>query len=171
MGRGLNNRQKQQADLLALVPPGAKKVKVLTELGVNKYRPLDQVAPTDEILVKADGKPIVMRSLPGRPREVELGATTPEVAELMRRKANHIITDDILQVVMGDPESADVLQKIMVGLGQEAASIAFERGEAERNGKETRLHSNSRVAVLRNLADTWLKRKEQLTQSSAPDPD
>ena len=160
---GRDKKKRLQADLLALAPPGTKRIKVRTELGVNKYRPMDEVAPSDVILTRADGNPIVMRTDPGRKTEIGLEPLTAEVAEIVRRKQEYLVQDDILQIVAADPESTDVLQQIMVGLGQEAASIGFERKEAERNGKETRLLSNSRVAVLRALGETWLKRKEQLT--------
>jgi hypothetical protein len=48
-------------------------------------------------------------------------------------------------------------------MSEEAASIVFERHEAERKGKETSNLSMRRINALKSIGDTWLRRKEQLS--------
>ena len=47
-------------------------------------------------------------------------------------------------------------------MAEEAASIEFEKHEAARHGQDTSTHSTKRARVLKNIADTWLKRKQQI---------
>ena len=61
-----------------------------------------------------------------------------------------------------NPESSDLLHLVMVGLAEESASIGFERAEAEREGKGTSTISVRRIGALKSVAETWLRRKEQL---------
>ena len=149
--------------LLAKVPDGATRIQVKTEMGHIKYKDIADLADKDEIQVKKDGTPIVMMTKPGRKKDVTLDPATPEVAEKIRRKNEIIDTDSILEVARENPESPDVLQQILLALGEEAASIGFERQEAERQGQETSLISNRRISALKAIGDTWLKRKEQIS--------
>lgn len=151
--------------LMAKVPPGATRIQVKTELGHVKYKDFSELADSDEIQIKKDGTPIVMMAKPGRKKDlpVSLDPETPEIAEQIRRKNELIEEDSILEVARDNPESPDVLQQILLALGEEAASIGFERLEAERTGKETSLISNRRIQALKAIGDTWLKRKEQIS--------
>lgn len=148
--------------ILAKVPDGAKRIQVMTELGHIKYKDIVDLADSDEIQLKKDGTPIVMMAKPGRKNDITLDPATPEVAERLRRKQEVIEEDSILGVARENPESPDVLQQVVLALGEEAASIGFERQEAERQGQESSLISNRRIAALKAIADTWLKRKEQI---------
>lgn len=149
--------------LLAKVPDGATRIQVKTEFGKIKYKDIADLADKDVIQTKKDGVPIVMMTKPGRKKDVSLEPVTPEVAEMIRRKNETIEDDTILEVARENPESPDVLQQIVLALGEEAASIGFERREAERKGDETSLISNRRIQALKAIGDTWLKRKEQIT--------
>ena len=55
-----------------------------------------------------------------------------------------------------------MLHEVVRALGNEAASIGFERQEAERKGEATSQISMRRIGALKAMADTWLKRREQL---------
>lgn len=154
--------KRRRDKLLAKVPDGATRIQVKTEMGKIKYKDIADLADSDEIQVKSDGTPIVMMQKPGRKKDVTLDPATPEVAEAIRRKNETIEADAILEVARENPESPDVLQQIMLALGEEAASIGFERQEAERKGEETSLISNRRISALKAIGDTWLKRKEQI---------
>jgi len=154
--------KRRRDTLLAKVPDGAKRIQVKTEMGHIKYKDIADLADSDDIQVDKSGKPIVMMQKPGRKKDVTLDPATPEVAEKMRRKNEVIDTDAILEVARENPESPDVLQQVVLALGEEAASIGFERQEAERQGQESSLISNRRIQALKSLADIWLKRKEQI---------
>ena len=149
-------------ELMLRVPEGTKFIQVKDELGHIHYRDPHALADTDEIQVTKDGSPIVMKAAPGRRKNIVLEPATRAVAEILRRKEQALEIDPIITVARGNPESPDVLHQIVLALGAEAASIAFERSEAERNGLETSNLSIRRVNALKALGDTWLKRKEQI---------
>lgn len=156
-------RAEENKALLTLVPEGTERIQVRDEKGKVRWRNIDQLADKDIIQTKKDGTPVVMMGRPGR-REVnsKIGAANPVVAKLLEKKKASLREDELLNLVRTEPESADVLQQIMVGLAEEAGSIAFERREAERQGEPTSQLSTRRVNTLKAVADTWLKRKDQL---------
>jgi len=148
--------------LIAKIPPDAHRVQVITEKGQKKYRPVKEIAKNDVIQTTDDGEPVVMKGKPGRPKGVELAPVTPAVAEMVKRKKEAIDKDPLLSSVKTRPEDIEVLQQVVLALGEEAASLGFERQEAERNGRESSSISVRRVNTLKAMADTWLKRRDQL---------
>ena len=158
--------QPNQQELLDKVPANATRVKVETELGKIKYKAVNRVAVTDIILTTKEGDPIVMKRKPGRAIKPEVGPDNAIIAETLAHKARTMAEDDVLQTAIASPESADVLHKVMVGMAGEAASLRFERQEAERKGQGTSQLSLRRVNALKGVADTWLRRKEQLVNHS-----
>jgi|SaaInlStandDraft_4_1057021.scaffolds.fasta_scaffold02420_10 hypothetical protein len=156
-------KDKNRVDaLLGKLPTGAKRVKVIDETGKQRYRDVGDLAVGDEIQINSKGIPIVMMGKPGRKRSVELRPANETVAAIIQEKEGVIDTDPILTKAKSDPESPDVLQEIINALGEEQASILFERIQAERRGEETSQLSGRRVAALKTMGDVWLKRKEQL---------
>jgi len=107
---------------------------------------------------------------PGRKQNINLAPANDVIKAILERKKELLGSDAILQLVRDSSESSDVLREVIVGLGEEAASIKFERLEAERKGKETSTLSGRRINALKAMGDTWLKRKEQLSASGV-DPD
>lgn len=151
-------------ELVAKIPADAKCVQVLdSKTGKLKYKPVADIHDLDIIQVNKVGIPITMRKLPGRPQNVVVEPATRMAAEIMRLKADTISADPILRVARANPEDPDVLHQIVLALGDEAASIGFERHQAEMNGEKTSELSVRRIAALKGLADTWLKRKDQIT--------
>lgn len=158
--------QQTRDKLLALLPKGAQRIKVKDEKGRIKYRELTDLLDNDVIQVNKDGTPVVMRTKPGRKLNdgiVKLQPASDIVAELIRQKTIQIDDDPILAIAKKDPESPDLLQQTMIAIAHEAASIGFERQEAERLGVETSNISTRRINALKTVVDTWLKRKEQLS--------
>lgn len=168
-----NQQQAQQkrADirrkLLAQVPKDIERVQVMDEKGKLRWRAIVELVDTDEIQVKKDGSPVVMKGRPGR-REIKskTGPINAVVAKLLEDKQVALDDDPLLQLVKSQPESHEVLHQAMIGLAEEAGSIAFERREAERNGEPTSQLSSRRVNTLKSVVDTWLKRQDQLTGNS-----
>ena len=155
--------QKARQDaLLALVPTGTKKVQVKDELGQLKYKPLGQIAESDEIQVKKDGTPVVQKGQAGRRPIPVVKPTTPINGALVKMKHDFIEKDPIFASAKENPDDPDVLHQVVLGLTNEAASLAFEREEAERKGEETSNISIRRVNALKAVGDTWLKRKDQM---------
>lgn len=151
-------------ELVAKIPTDAKCVQVLdAKTGKLKYKPVDEIHDLDTIQVNKAGVPITMKKAPGRPQNVVVEPATRMAAEIMRMKSDTIAADPILRVAKANPEDPDVLHQIVLALGDEAASIGFERQQAEMNGEKTSELSVRRIAALKSLADTWLKRKDQIT--------
>lgn len=163
----MSQKAKEKADLLAKLPASAKRVKVKTAKGETKYRDLPHgVLDTDDVVLNVKGKPIIMRSSPGRKAKADPQPVTDTVKELVRRKNAAIADDSLRQTTKSDPDSDLVLQEVMLGLTEEVASLRFEREEAERLGKETSQISVRRIGGLKATAETWLKRKDQLVNKS-----
>ncbi len=151
-------------ELVAKIPVDAKCVQVMdAKTGKLKYKALDELLDLDIIQVKKDGTPITMKKAPGRPQNVVVEPATRMAAEIMKMKAESVATDSVLKVARSNPEDPDVLHQVLLALGEEAASIAFERHQAEMNGEKTSELSVRRISALKSVADTWLKRKDQIT--------
>lgn len=154
------NTQDKDA-LLAVLPPDAERVQVKDITGAKKWRPVDEVEDTDFILTNKVGIPYTMKSSPGRKQTPEVAALSPVIAEIAKRRLKHVEADPILQAVRRDPESAEVVQGAMIGLAVEAASLEFERSEAERKGEDSSAYSMRRINALKAQVDTWMRRKDQ----------
>jgi hypothetical protein len=156
----------EKQDRLALIPSDAVRVKVIDEKGQEKWRDVGSLLPSDEIVLDG-GKPRVMKTEPGRKRKTPAPKPPPPtndtVAALQAAKDYFLENDPLMQRVDIGIDDDAVLHLIMRGFAEEAASLAFERGEAERTGKETSQLSIRRISALRNLGDVFLKRKEQLS--------
>ena len=160
---GRSKAQLQRDELVAKIPEGAARVLVLEESGRRRWRDVADLGDKDEILTKKNGSPIIMMKQPGRKQNVHLVPANDTVKAILERKKEMLGEDPILKLVKDTPRSSEVLQEIVVGLTEEAASIKFERLEAERKGKETSTLSLRRINALRAAGDTILKREEQLS--------
>jgi hypothetical protein len=169
MARRSTPKQKQkQLDLIALAPPGSKRIKVRDISGKELYRDIDKVRDGDEILTKEENGaqvPIVMRGSPGR-RKSQNKPVTPEVKEITVRKKKFLAADSLLKKTRADPDSSEVLHEVLMGISEEVGSLAFERLEAERKGEETSQISVRRIQGLKSVAETWLRRRDQLGAKS-----
>lgn len=152
--------------MLKLVPEGAERIKVRTEFGENKYKAISDLADKDIILTKSDGTPIVMKATPGRSRKVELTPANDVVAEVIKRQTEALNHDPILNAVKANPDSAEVLTRVIEGIGAETAALEFTRKELERDGKfkDTPGVSSKRIQGLKAMAETWLRRKDQMVE-------
>ena len=156
---------KHREALLASLPPDAQRIQVVDEMGKTKYRKIAEIAENDTIVIGDGGQPIVMTAPVGRPSKVELLPPNPQVAELRKQKKVYLEEDELLQTIKKHPEKSAVLDYVMGGLAEEAASLGFERNEAERNGEATSQISMRRINALKAVGDSWLKRKEQISNS------
>jgi hypothetical protein len=155
--------------LLALIPEDATRVKVHDEKTHERWRDIteghDTILPSDNIVV-VSGQPVTMKGKPGRKKKAPLPKAPPPVnqtvANLVAQKQAFFDADPLLRQIDAGVESEDILHFVMHGFGQEAASLQFERIEAERNGRETSQLSIRRINALKALGETWIKRKEQL---------
>lgn len=163
MPRASIKDRQERAVLLSRLPEGTTRVKVETELGKIQYKEVDDLSDTDKIITKDDGTPVVMKSSPGRKKNVVVAPVNATVKEIIKRKEAYVKDDPLYKITQDDPESPDVLKHVMVSISEEAASIGFERMEAERQGKDTATLSQRRIQAFRAVGDAWLKRKEQVS--------
>lgn len=75
-------------------------------------------------------------------------------------RINSISKDKVFEQTIVDSESSEVLNVVLQGLAEESANLKFEREEAERKGENTSQLSIRRVNALKAVGDTWLKKKE-----------
>ena len=149
------------------VPDGVLRVRVTDEKAKLCWRRIEAVRSTDTIDLTPNGQPQWMRNPIGRPRGVrslheEIAPSTALVGDLIRVKEAGMRSDPVILAAESTPESAEVLNQVMLAIAEEAASLRFERQEAERNGEDTSTFSMRRVAALKAIGDTWIKRKEQI---------
>jgi hypothetical protein len=153
-------------DILANLPPGTQRVKVLDPNGKERYVRPDAVDIQDhEILtLKGDPKvPIVMRSKPGRGKvKSHLPVANPQVQEIEEARDDLVTGDRVVQSIKDDPEGDDAFSQMMKALSEEAAMIKFERLELQRQGRPEDIpkYAAQRARVLKSRADLWINRKK-----------
>ena len=149
-----------RAYIIQNLPEGTRRVQVMSSQGKQQYkRPDDVDLDNDEIMLAGDGTPVVMRGKPGRRKKTDLKPLTPQISEVVRAKGEHLDNDDLTRELRENAEGDGVLNNVLAGLAQEAASIEFERLEAERCGQDTVNISAKRARILKSMADTVLKKK------------
>ncbi len=169
------------------IPAGASRVRVEDEFGKTIWRKPSDILPTDVVpLNPKTGEPFVMLSNPGRgspslratavpvPQSSTSTYQAPVVANnpalaiqnQNQRKLGKLDTDPVYGQLRQNPDSSDVLTRVIEGLSEEAASLAFEREEAERKGEPTSQISLRRVNALKAVGDTWIKKREILSSKS-----
>lgn len=153
------------AHLLTKLPPGTTRVQVTNEFGKTKFKVPADIVDTDTIMLTSTGQPVVMAGVPGRKKKPVLKPANDKIAEMLRAKEQHVDEDELCVVVQANPEGSSVLDFVMRGLAEEAASLSFERTEAERKGDSTSQISMRRINALKAVGDSWIKRKEQIVNS------
>ena len=168
-------RQLTREEILDLIPDGAVRVQVIDQKGNEKWRNIENgyhaILDTDEIPLVQD-KPRISMKHPGRRRKKKGPQASPPkignaaIAAFQQEKEDFLKKDPLTKQLIKGVDSEDVLHLAMMGFAQEQASLSFERLDAERNGKETSQLSIRRINALKAIAETWIKRKEQLAGKS-----
>lgn len=151
-----------QAKLLKTLPPEAARVQVRDNIGKTRYKKPEEVLDTDQILLDQNGCVIFMAGAPGRKKKPDLRPVSPKIEERLRAKKEYLDDDELYDIIRKNPESGVVLDCVMGGLAEEAASLGFERQEAERQGESTSQISMRRINALKSVGESWIKRKEQI---------
>lgn len=164
----------EQERILKKAPFGATRVLVRTAENKQKYRSMPSfpgpeerdLQDTDVICVNAQGIPVTMAKKPGRKKELKREPKDDRVRASVQEKMRHMSSDPLLLAVHQNPDSIDVLYETMKAIATECASLEFERQEAELDGKNTAMISslsNRRIAALKMIGDTWLRRYDQIS--------
>lgn len=117
-----------------------------------------QDAPND-----GHGKDVKVKRGRGRPRKVETMLTRDALeyhAEISQLKGRYVEEDPIVQAIDAGASPSAVLQHIKAGVAREAASLAFERIETEKRGRDTSMISSRRIDALKKIAEIELKLRE-----------
>jgi hypothetical protein len=162
------NKPQTDADkgkILARLPQGSR-VFVRNASGTRKYREHADVRPSDTIIFKKDGTPVIMKKRPGRKAEkkkkkIKLKPADDKVAAVIESRDEFIEKDPLVLEAKKNCDSPQVLQETVARLSEVASSLAFERKEAERKGEGTSMIARREVAALVALRDASLKRIDQ----------
>jgi hypothetical protein len=162
----------RKASLLHGLPPETRRVQVIEPNGKTCWKSPRKVGSNDKIVLNSNGKPVVMLGQPGRKaaKKVDREPVSEDAAEQIAAKNALMRKDPLLKTIKKDSESDTVLQMVIQSLAEEAASLRFERQEAERRGTETSALSLRRSKILKSIAETWLRKKEKI-ESGAIDLD
>lgn len=99
----------------------------------------------------------------GRPRTVHPKPVVSDLAyhaEVAERRAKFIDIDAVVKAATSRQDAAEMLQRIKEETAREAASLHFNRVEAEKYGKDTTQISRNRIAALREIAALELEIKK-----------
>jgi hypothetical protein len=159
--------------LIANLPEDAKRVKVTDSAGNTRWRDKEDVRSTDTIQCKKDGSPITMANSPGRPsKSVNKPKTrlpdpkTDEVAEWVRQRESMIAKDPIIECLIQNPDSIDLIDLVLREMAKEASSLEYDKIVLEREGLGVSGVSNHRLKALRTLGETWMKKKREIDAST-----
>lgn len=167
--------------------PSVTRVQVIDDLGKIVWRKPNEIKTSDQVKINpTNGLPITMSGEPGRKVstapvskpvqtasvptlsqvQVAMSSSQMNLANQQLNKLNTLATDKILTKTLGEIESSTVLDSVIEGLAEEAASLKFERIEAERKGENTSQLSIRRVNALKAVGDAWIKKKEMISNQS-----
>lgn len=96
----------------------------------------------------------------GRPKKLKLLPADKEIEAAMALKERALIQDPLLKILKENPNSLDVLDVLMGEMAKEAASLNFDRTEAERKGQSTVQYSSRKVTSLKYLSEVFFKKRE-----------
>lgn len=151
---------------LAALPPEVHMIRVQTVTGKTRFKRPDEVEDDDQLVLDSLGDPIVTKGPSGRPKKPSVPPPNRAVSVSLAAKYTHIKNDELLRTVRKSPEKSLVLDQVMEGIAEEAASLQYERLQAEMDNTPTSQISLRRVNALKAVGDAWLKRKEILVSSS-----
>jgi hypothetical protein len=83
---------------------------------------------------------------------------------IYEERRRHLHKSDLLHTLRRSPESTSVLKHVMEGIAVEVESMCFDRDLAERRGEATSMLSNRIIQGYKAIGDSWLKRKEQVSE-------
>lgn len=116
-----------------------------------------QLLPTHLLPKTKTGRPV------GRPRKINTAPTANDLnyhAEMAEARQRFIAEDPVVKTLSGKPDSAGLLTSLRMEIAKEAASLHFQRIEAEKYGKDTAQTSTRRIDALTRIAHIELEIKK-----------
>jgi CelD/BcsL family acetyltransferase involved in cellulose biosynthesis len=99
----------------------------------------------------------------GRPRKINPAPTANDLeyhAEIAKARQHFIADDPVVRTLSGKTDSAQLLASLRMEIAKEAASLHFQRIEAEKYGKDTAQTSTRRIDALTRIAHIELEIKK-----------
>jgi hypothetical protein len=152
-------------DIEDLIPSNAIRVRIQNANNQEKWRNPNDFHKGDRVIIE-NGEPRCMYSKPGRKskkEEVEefIPGTTEDAKDLQEEKRKFLNQDELLKLAKENPNDDGILDSLIAGLAEEAASLSFERKKRESQNKETSQISLRRVNTLKALSEIFIKKKDQ----------
>jgi hypothetical protein len=152
-------------DVEDLIPSNAKRVRIQDIDNQEKWRDPNDFQKGDKVILE-NGTPRFMYNVPGRKSKKEeleeiLPGTTDDAVQLQEEKRKFFEQDELLKLAKENPDDDGLLDSLITGLAEEAASLSFERQRREAQNKETSQISLRRVGTLKAMSEIFLKKKEQ----------
>ena len=146
------------------VPPGANRILVKNEAGTNSWKKVAEVDPgKDSLVLTKMGQPQFMyREMGVHISGPVRGPQPREAVDQACVDASVVENDSIRKITEVSPNSVDLLHEIMSGMAEEQAALRAERMMLQKKGIPYGNTSFRRIDGLKTLANTWIKRKEQL---------
>ncbi len=83
-----------------------------------------------------------------------------EIEQQLRERTDYVRKQDLVRATSEQASTAELIDIILKEIAEESAHVKYERRELSKQGKSTINHTMQRVAMLKQLAETLLKRKE-----------
>lgn len=161
-----------------------ERVKVLTEHEKMLWKSPAELQPTDRIVLRKDGVPMVMKEKPGpkptrkksdlhavdNPQVIPLpetsGMTAKDRADRSRRELQKKLKKSkLVRLASEHPESSELMDEVMSSLAKTIVSLEHEMSQAESKGEDPAMPAAKKVTALKALAESWLRRREDMTPS------
>ena len=162
--------REERDDVIAMIPPLAARVQVVGPDGKVAYRKVEEIADDDEVCINNEGKPVVMLRPPGRRAKGFLQPVSHQVADEVQAKGFHVTTNDLVRLTSENPEADAVFNTLMGEFSREITKLDFAVQELDRKGKPSADLTTKRIRAIKQMADTWLKRRS-ITEGGALDFD
>jgi hypothetical protein len=116
-----------------------------------------QLLPTHLLPQTKTGRPV------GRPRKINPAPTANDLqyhAQIAEARQKFIEEDPVVKTLSNKPDSPALLTSLRMEIAKEAASLHFQRIEAEKYGKDTAQTSTRRIDALTRIAHIELEIKK-----------
>lgn len=102
----------------------------------------------------------------GRPKKITVMPKSEKARAKMKEKKRFLENHDLLEQVRQNPNSLDVVDTLMENLALEAASLEFERKDAERKNEDTTDLSSKKVTAIRSMMDLFEKKRDAVIEET-----
>jgi hypothetical protein len=160
-----NQTKTDRMELIASLPDGTRRVKVLDIAGKEYYKKPEEIdLENDVIQLNKYGEVIIMRGQPGLINK--LPSASKQVEDVQSFRSSHVGNSKLVSSSKRGPESDDVFNLIMKSLAQDVASLEFEIHEHNRKGLDPSNVIAKKSKISKAMADAWIARRRVSKETS-----